>query len=151
MDLLRHDRRLTPRRLAPGAALLALTACMPAGVTVDPGQPIGPTLVIDITNRSDAERTIGYEFDMGSMSGGGEGTLLACERSVMPFGEIGSNFTILVDSEPVIEETLPPGIPPDRFVVVKVTVAEDGTATAAAPVLAARMPPVQSAPIPGCG
>jgi hypothetical protein len=123
---------------------------MPMGVTVEPGQPVGPTLIIDATNRSDAERSIGYEFEAGGTSGGGEGTLLACERSVLPFGEIASSFSVMVDGHPVMEETLPPGIPPDRFVVVRVTIAEDGTATAAEPVLAARMPPVAGAPIPDC-
>lgn len=142
---------MTLRTFAASAALVALTACVPTAVTVEPGQPVGPTLVIDVTNGSDAERSIGYEFEMGSMSGGGEGMLLACERTVLPFGEIGSSFSVLVDGHSVMEETLPPGIPADRFVVVRVTIAADGTATAVAPVLAARMPPIQTQQIPGCG
>jgi hypothetical protein len=150
MDLLRHHRRVTPRLLA-GTALVALTGCFPTVVTVDPEQPTGPTLVVDITNRSDAERTLGYEFNAGNTSGGGEGTLLACERTVMPFGAIGGRYTVVVDGQPVTEGTLPPNLPADRFVVVRVTIAADGTATAAEPILVAREPPLESERIADCG
>jgi hypothetical protein len=133
------------------AALVVLAGCFPTTVTVDPGQPIGPTLVLDVANASADQRTIAYEFEMGNSSGGGEGTLLACERSTMTFGEIGGRYTVEVDGEPVVDATMPPNVPLDRFVVVRIMIAADGTASAAAPVLSARAPPIETGPIAGCG
>jgi hypothetical protein len=144
---------VTPGGRAAGLALLLplLGACAPTVVEIEPAQPIGPTLVIDVVNGSSDERSIGYEFEMAQSSGGGEGTVLGCERATISFGEIGGRYSILVDGEAVTQGAFPPNIPGERTALVRVTIAEDGTATAAAPALLARAPPFVTEPIPGCG
>jgi hypothetical protein len=153
VDLLRHHRRLTSSGRAAGLGLLLplLGACAPTVVEIEPAQPIGPTLVIDVANGSNEERSIGYQFEMGQSSGGGEGTVLGCERATISFGEIGGRYSILVDGEAVTQGALPANIPGERTVLVRVRIAEDGTATAAAPALLARAPQFLIEPIPGCG
>jgi hypothetical protein len=153
MDLLRHHRRLTRSVLAGVAAIVALGGCFPTFTTVEraePEGPVGPTFVVDVTNASNEEQTVSYEYEAGNSSGGGEGSVIGCERTLIPFGPIGGSYTVLVNGKPAGEATLPANLPDDRFVLVRVTIAADGTATTAAPAFLAQMPPVQSESLPGC-
>jgi hypothetical protein len=157
VDVARHGRRLTTgpsatRRLsirpAGGLVSLLLSACV-SGVTVEPAAAAGPTLVIDVTNASPDERSVGYEYDGGAMSGGGEGTLGACERQVTPFGEVRGSYIVTIDGTSVLDGTVPPNLM-GGYLVIRVTMTTDGEVSAAPPTLVLREPAMVMNPIPGC-
>jgi hypothetical protein len=159
VDAPRHGRHLTQHaptttrsvgiRAAGGLVALFLGACMP-GVTVDPVAAAGPTLVLDMTNASSRERSVGYDFDGDGMSGTGEGLLGACARQVSPYGEVGGTYTIRVDGTSVLEGTVPPN-GAGGYLVIRVTITADGEVGVGAPTLVRREPALLMNPIPGCG
>lgn len=146
------------RRGAGAIASLALVlvACMPvvapAPPGAEPGEPIGPELVIDVVNRSNREVRIGYEFEAPNSAGGGEGLMPPCERMMSPFGGVGGRFEILVDGDVVMAEVMPPGMPADGFVLVRVTIEPDGEVEVAPQPAWMRLPPdLVNQRLPDCG
>ena len=158
MDAARHGGHLTQHppttnrlvgtRAAGGLVALFLCACMP-GVTVDPAAVAGPTLVLDMTNASSREWSVGYDFDGDGMSGTGEGLLAACERQVSPYGEVRGTYTIRLDGTSVLDGTVPPNVA-GGYLVIRVTITADGEVSAGAPTLVRREPALLMNPVPGC-
>ena len=107
---------------------------------------------MDVVNRSDREVTIGYEFEAPSSAGGGEGLMPPCERMMSVFGSVAGRFEILVDGEVVLAEEMPPGMPHDGFVVIRVTIEPDGEVEVAAqPAWMRRPPDLPVQRLPDCG
>ncbi len=131
--------------------ILALTACTPVAVPIVEGEPEGPQLAIEVVNASNQESEVGYEFEAVQSSGGGEGTVRRCEQVVVPFGLIGGRYSILLNGEALIEEAVPPGLPADAWVVVRVEIGPGGEGTAHRPRVVARMPDPQPRRIADCG
>jgi hypothetical protein len=162
VDVPGGDRRLTtPRRAgrlkAAWLAALALALGI-AGCVTQVGQAqrenavqLGPTLVLDVTNASSAEHTIGYEWTADDGGGSGESTTASCERVAQEFGEIRGDYSFQVDGISVLEGTVPPNAPPGGYLVIRVSIEPDGTTTAAAPLFLARAPDPQPRPLGGCG
>lgn len=136
------------RRLSALALVLLLPACR-VGPAPDVG-PLGPALVLDVRNASDRELIIGYDFEAGASSGGGEGLVGPCERQAIMFGEIGGSYTVTVDGSSVVESTVPAGAPVDATMVVTVLVGPDGEVEVPPPAFV-RAPNLDPATIPGCG
>ena len=131
-------------------ALLALVGCVRTA-TVEPAQPAGPALVLDVANGSSEERLAGYDWEGLAGAGSGEGTVLGCERAVMTFGEVGGTFSAHIDGGTVFEGNVPSNARAGRFLVVRIAIAADGSVTVAPPTLLARIPEPPSGPIAGCG
>ncbi len=131
--------------------VLALTACTPVVVPIVDGEPEGPQLAIEVINASNQESEVGYEFEAVQSSGGGEGTVGRCEQVVVPFGLIGGRYSILLDGEALIEGAVPPGLPADAWVVVRVEIGPDGEGEVIGPRVVARMPNPQPRRIGDCG
>lgn len=130
---------------------LLLAACLPVGVEQAPGAPIGPVLVLDVTNISDRELEVVYEFDSLSSDGSGGGSFGACVRSISLWGEVAGTYSILVEREPLVEADVPPGMPADGYLVVALSIDPDGAARQTAPARWARVIESEERPIPGCG
>jgi len=132
-------------------AALLLAACMPVVAPIVDDGPEGPQLAIQMTNGADQGVAIGYSFEAFQSSGGGEGSVGACEQATIPFGSVGGSFTILVDGESLFEHAVAAGTPADAWMVVRVTIGSDGEAEVTGTNLAARMPDPVMRPIPNCG
>ncbi|MEO7295689.1 MAG: hypothetical protein ABIZ57_06070 [Candidatus Limnocylindria bacterium] len=128
-----------------------IPACMPVVAPIVDDVPEGPQLAIQVTNGADQEVAIGYSFEAFQSSGGGEGSVGACEQATIPFGSVGGTFTILVDGESLFEHAVAAGTPADAWMVVRVTIGSDGDAEVTGTNLAARMPDPVTRPIPNCG
>jgi hypothetical protein len=140
------------RRLAvPGWCLPLLAACAIGGPVVAPvpGAPAGPRLVLDVTNESPDERSIGFEWEGQTSAGGGEGPIAACHREAMQFGPLSGEYRVLVDGEAVWNGVAPNGLGADAVAVIRVRIGPDGAVNVAEPILVAAAPNV-SAEIPGC-
>jgi hypothetical protein len=156
VDTARHGGRLTAHapvvrrsiRVVGGPVSLLLCACV-SGVTVDRATATGPTLVLDVTNASSDQRSVGYEFDGDGTSGAGEGLLSACERQVQPYGEVLGSYSIEIDGTSVLDGTVPPNAA-GAYLVVRVQISADGSRTAAAPLVLRDMPEAETRAIPGC-
>lgn len=133
------------------AIAVVLPACMPVVAPLGDGGQEGPSLAIQVTNGADQEVAIGYSFEAFQSSGGGEGSVGACEQAMIPFGTVGGSFTILVDGESVFEHAVAAGTPVDAWMVVRVTIGPDGEAEVTGTNVAARMPDPVTRPIPNCG
>ena len=135
------------RHAAAAAILLILSACVPAPATN--GAPIGPSLLIDVSNASNRQLEVGYEFEAGQNSGSGAGLIGPCSRQPMQAGQIGGAYVILVDGKSVLEATVPLSAPADAFMVVNVSVGPDGEVEVS-PGGFVQAPRVDTEPIP-CG
>lgn len=151
-------RRTASTRLVGALVVSAVMAGCPTVVTTReeavpeiPAAQLGPTLVVDVMNASKAEHAVSYEFTFQDSGGGGEGAILACERMTLAFGEIRGDYSIHVDSVAVLEGRVPPNAPAGGHLVVRVSIAPDGTATAAAPIFLARGPDPEPRPLAACG
>jgi hypothetical protein len=114
--------------LACLTSLLA-SACLPVAVPLDqgPAAPVeGPQLAVEITNGSARELAIGYDFSAGMSSGGGEGSVPACERMLIHFALVEGDYEITLDGVPVSSGTVPANLPDSAWIVVRLTVAADG-------------------------
>lgn len=144
--------------IVAGAALLA--ACAPVVMPAAPdGAPLpgeapdfGPGLVLDIANASDREVPVSFEFDNVNAGGGGEGSVPACERTVMAFGDVAGTYEITVAGTTVVDARVPPGMPARGYLFVRVRVDGDGSASADGPPRwVAGEPGMVSAPLADCG
>jgi hypothetical protein len=141
------------RRLVIAASSLLAVGCVPVGNPVappEPGEPAGPTLVFDVTNESDAELVLGFEFEADLWSGGGEALVSACRRETFPQSSIGGAYRVTVDGAQVAEGTVPAGAVDDAWFLFRVRIDPNGDAEAAPPVLVME-PPTASVAIADCG
>lgn len=134
------------------AIAFVLAACMPVVAPVmDDGPPQRPQLAIQVTNASDQEMAIGYEFEAFQSGGGGEGTVAPCELITLPFGPVGGSFIILVEGEVVFEDRVREAIPADAWVFVRVRISPDGEGEVFGTGVVAGIPDPAPRPIPDCG
>lgn len=125
----------------------ALAACAPVGPPqIGPAQPAGPTLAFVVVSRADETHVVGYEFDADTMSGAGEGEV-ECGSALMHFGEILGEYTVLVDGEEAASGRVPNGVAPGSFLVFRVDIDADGSATVFGPNVARALP--DEPPVPG--
>jgi hypothetical protein len=148
------------RRRPLGIAALVLagatSGCAPVVMPVaepgQPGAPIGPQLVVAVENRSDRDVTVGYEYESPNSSGGGEAFVPRCEFQEMLFGEIAGSFELVVDGAPAFDGTVPPGMPADGFLVVRLSIDADGDVTPGGEPAWTRIPPpLSNRPLADCG
>ena len=125
-----------------------MSACV-TGVTVDQASTTGPTLVLDVTNASSDDVSVGYRFDGEATSGAGEGLSGACERLVQPYGEVLGTYSIEIDGTSALDAMVPPNAA-GAFLLIRVTIAADGSPTVAAPLLLRQMPDREMRPVAGC-
>ncbi|MEO5985839.1 MAG: hypothetical protein ABIW50_04675 [Candidatus Limnocylindria bacterium] len=113
-----------------GSAMLAVlvTACFPIVRQVsEPSQSEGVKVAFEVTNRSIGEVQIGYDYISAMSSGGGNGSVAGCERTVMEFGPVAGTFQILVDGDQVGQADVPEFVVREGFLVVPLEIADDGT------------------------
>ena len=107
--------------------------------------------MLDVTNRSDSDVAVGYEFESPGNGGSGGALATACRRDAAPYSTIFGSYRITVAGK-----TGPGGAPSranagsDRFLVIRVRVGPDGEVEVAPPVILAAQPNLSVA-IPGCG
>jgi hypothetical protein len=130
--------------------LAAVAGCTTVVTDVERGRPIGPTIVLDVANASGEEHQVGYEFTADGGAGEGSGAAGPCERLAQPYGEVTGAYAIHVDGESIFEAHVSQDAPSDRFLVVRIAIAPDGTATVIVPGLLAEAPDPEPRPIPGC-
>lgn len=145
--------------MASLAAVLGLAAgCMP--VAVGPGGPdpagppppqIGPTLVLQLTNRSENALAVGYAFEGNNASGGGEGSIEPCQAVAMGFGEVAGHYRVLVGGEAVGEGDVPPGFGRFVFLIVDVSIDADGTVETRPHRISRVQPPMMPRAVARCG
>ena len=132
-------------------AVLLLAGCWPVGVERGPAGRIGPTLVVEVTNRSARELPASYEFSASASSGGGEGLVNSCEHLSQVWGDVAGTFTISIDGKPVLDAEVAPGTPLEGYLVVRIEVDPDGEAQAIGPPRWTRQPPDPDAQRVPCG
>lgn len=159
---------LTGVRNASLSALLAawLAACAPVvqpvpgeaqpappmpGVAPPPGVPLAPDLAVDVVNRSPNDVEVEYEFEGDDMAGAGGGGALACQRSVLPFGDVQGDFAILVDGVEVGTGTVPPALPAEASLVVTVEIDPAGEARMGPIRVTANAPEPNGLALANCG
>ncbi len=147
--------------MASLAAVLGLAAgCLP--VAVGPGGPvpagpqqpapqIGPTIILQVTNRSSNALTMGYEFEGHNASGAGEGPIEACQALAMPFGEVSGHYRILVEGEAVREGDAPPGFGRFVFLIVDISIDPGGEVVARPHRISRVEPRMMPRPVADCG
>jgi hypothetical protein len=114
-------------RLALAAAIL-VAGCLPVvdRVEVRPGEPAGPTIVLDVTNGSPDDVDVSYRNEVPAGENGGGGTIPGCMRLAMDLGSVVGVVRIDVDGVEIGQVTVPADAPPDRFVVVPVFIGAGG-------------------------
>ena len=137
------------RRAVVAALPVVLAACAFGG-RVEAPAPAGPTLVLDITNRSADDVAVGFEFESPGTGGTGEVLATACRRDATPLSTIVGTYHVTVDGKTVWEDAVPPGAGPDRFLVIGVRIGSDGEVEVAPPVILAAQPN-RGIAIPDCG
>ena len=137
------------RRIVVAALSVVLTACALAGRSEAP-DPSGPTLGLDITNASDRDVVVGYEFGAPGSGGSGEVFQTACRRDAARFQTIVGSYHVTVEGKTVWEDTVLANAGSDEFLVIRVRIGPDGGVEVAPPVILAAQPNVGVA-IPGCG
>lgn len=137
-----------------GAAFLGGCApvVMPAAPAEGQAPDFGPSLVVDLVNASEDEIVVSYEFQSVNAGGGGEGSIPACERMVMEFGDVAGTYDVTVAGTTVIDAQVPPGMPANGYLLARVQVDRDGTASADGPPRwVAAAPAMVNAPLANCG
>ena len=137
-------------RRAVVAALPVLLAACVFGGRVEAPAPAGPTLVLDVTNRTADDVAVGYEFEAPGTGGTGEALATACRRDATPLSTVVGSYHVTVDGKTVWEDAVPPGAGPDRFLVIGVRIGSDGEVEVAPPVILAAQPN-RGIAIPDCG
>ena len=122
-------------------ATAILAACMPQVVTEPELPQGGPTLVLDVTNRTGESRhvEVAYEAERESGVRGGE---FPCGRSQVEFGAVSGSYAIRVDGKEVASGRVPDGLAPAAHVVFRIQIDDDGT-DVIGPNIMARVPTVQ--------
>jgi len=108
---------------------LLLAGCWPVGVERGPAGRIGPTLLVEVTNRSARELPASYEFTAAASMGGGESLVASCERLTQVWGDVAGTFAISIDGKPVLDAEVAPGTPLEGYLVVRIEVGPDGEAS----------------------
>jgi hypothetical protein len=143
-------------RILPLLLGLAVGGCVIAGdrfevvEPVDPAQPapgaVGPAIVIDVTNASEVERTVDYQFADEVSSGNGGGLIGPCERSVTPYGPVAGTYEIRVDGEPIHEGRVPEG--QAVSLIVTITIRPTGEAVVTGTRFSDTSPPLGARRVP---
>jgi hypothetical protein len=136
------------RLLSAAAGSLLLAGCV-GGVEVA-AEPPGPIFVIDVTNASDGDVEVSYEFTANSFGGAGGMLILACRQEASELGSIDGDYEVAIDGQVVHEGTVPDGMGPDRFIVVRVRIDPDGEVEAL-PAAVLLQGTFVSRALPGCG
>jgi hypothetical protein len=137
------------RRSAVAALPLMLAACVLGG-RVEAPELSGPTLVLDVTNGSDSDLAVGYEFESPGTSGTGETLATACRREAIPLSSVIGTYHVTVDGKTVSEDGVPLHADAGSFLVIRVRIGPDGEVEVAPPIILAAQPNLSVA-IPGCG
>jgi hypothetical protein len=137
------------RRAFVAALPVVLAACAFGG-RVEAPVPAGPTLVLDVTNRTADDVAVGYEFEAPGTGGTGEAIATACRRDATMLSSVVGTYHVTVDGKTVWEDAVPPGAGRERFLVIRVQIGSDGEVEVAPPVILAAQPNVGVA-IPDCG
>jgi hypothetical protein len=137
------------RRSAVAALPLMLAACVLGG-RVEAPELSGPTLVLDVTNGSDSDLAVGYEFESPGTSGTGETLATACRREATPLSSVIGTYHVTVDGKTVSEDRVPLHADAGSFLVIRVRIGPDGEVEVAPPIILAAQPNLSVA-IPGCG
>ena len=140
------------RRLAvaAGFSIILVAGCAMRSGPDPAAEPEGPTLVLDVTNESDRDVVVGYDFESAAMSGTGESFFPACRREATPHSTISGDYRVVVDGEVVLEDSVPPRASADTFLVVRMRIAPDGEVEVVAPGVMQEPLEAHTA-IPGCG
>jgi hypothetical protein len=124
-----------------------LAGCVGADFAAEPDLK-GPTFVVEVSNNSTNQVSVGYEVTAAGMSTGAEMLAPACRIETMASTASGE-YQVLVAGKSVAEGAVPGGIGDDRSVVIRLRIDPDGEVEAAPPLVMATQPNV-SAAIPGC-
>lgn len=141
-----------PLRAVAVVATATLAACMPQAVPAVPGglqQMDGPTLTLEVTNRTDETHLVEYEYEGVGMAGGGGGEV-PCGRSVITFGQVSGSYAVTVDGEQVAAGEVPRGVDRRLFIVFRITI-DEGETTALGPAVVADPPREAAALGEECG
>ena len=103
-------------RCAAAAMAVLLAACA----------PVGPTLVVEVTNRSDHDVVVGYSFESFARNGTGEALSTSCRREALWFDPIGGHYVISVDGKRITTGALSDQLDPAGFLVLRVWIHENG-------------------------
>ena len=133
------------RRLGVACASLLLAGC--TGDVMQGPNP-GPTLVVEVTNRSDHDVAVGYAYEAFGTSGTGEALSSACRREALRFEPISGQYEILVDGENVTDGMV--ATRPGGFFIVTLTIHENGGVEVAGPAERDQAPET-NVTIPSCG
>ena len=136
------------RRVVVAALPVVLAACAFGG-RVEAPAPGGPTLVLDITNRTADDVAVGYEFEAPGTGGTGEVLATACRRDATPLSTIVGTYHVTVNGKTVWEDAVAPGAAAEGFLVIRVRIGPDGEVEVAPPVILAAQPRLGVA-IPDC-
>jgi hypothetical protein len=98
----------------------------------------GPTLVVDVANRSDRDVAVGYEYEAFGTSGLGEALSTACRREALQFEPISGQYKIFVDGDAVTNGMV--ATLPGEFLVLTLRIHENGGIEVAEPVTRAQAP-----------
>lgn len=140
------------RPIAACLAVILVAGCGPTVVTIEEPPPVGPQLVMELTNRSDRDLTFSYEFDQPqTMSGSGEGSMPACTTAVQLWGEIAGRYELMIDGVSAVQGSLPPGAGAGSYLFVRLRVDPDGEVVVGQSGLVRQEPELISEPIEGCG
>jgi hypothetical protein len=127
---------------APLLALILIAGCLPVveRIEVQPAEPVGPIIVLDVTNGSPEDVDVAYRNEVPAGENGGGGTVPGCMRLSMDLGGVMVVVRIDVDGVEIGQVDVPPDAPKDRFVVVPVFIGVGGEPRLGAPRLAADLP-----------
>ena len=137
------------RRIVVAALPMLLAACALGG-RVEAPELSGPTLVLEVTNASDVDVAVGYEFESPGTGGTGETLAAACRREAVPMSSVVGTYHVTVDGKTVWEDAVPLHADAGSFLVIRVRIGPDGEAEVAPPVILAAQPNFSVA-IRGCG
>jgi hypothetical protein len=134
-------------RVAAAVMAVLITACGELQVP----ELSGPTLVVEVTNRSDRDVAVGYTFATTVISASGEASSRACRREALRFGMVAGQYVITVDGKRVTTGAIGPKLPEDsEFLVIRLRIHENGGVEVNGPDVLPQAP-VTNAAIVSCG
>jgi hypothetical protein len=141
------------RRLAVvGGGVLALAGCVVGAPAPAPGP--GAQLVLDVTNASAQDRSVGYEYEFSNGGGAAETLIEGCHRTAVDVGNPPAEgpvttSRILLDGEPVSDVVMPPAAFAGAHIVIRIRIGPAGDVDVDPPVVVRDAPNVNVA-LPGC-
>jgi hypothetical protein len=129
---------------------LLLAACGLREV-VPPEGPLGPTLVVEVTNRSDHDVAVGYSFESPGTSGEGQALSSSCRREALRFGPMGGQYVISVDEKRITTGDLSDRLDPNGFLVLRVWIHENGGVEVGGSLDSLEQAPQTDFALNGCG